>query len=115
MRCLDGQDGHFQAAIHVDNFIDILPIIDTDTMDSHCQLQLNGVKFYINIPAVDFHRCNINLCGQKELCIRLRFPQILGMKSLDDGLLTLQCKLQERIVAKTHTLRVGISSSKCVL
>lgn len=112
MRCLDGPDGHFQAVISVESFIENLPIIDIDTIDQHCQLHLTGIKFHINIRTASFRRCNVYACGQKELCIQLRFPQIFGMKSLEDGLLTLQCKLQERVVTKTHTLRMGVSSAK---
>lgn len=112
MRCLDGSDGHFQAVLSVESFIENLPIIDIDTIDHHCQLHLTGIKFHINIRAASFRRCNVHACGQKELCLQLRFPQIFGMKSLEDGLLTLQCRLQERVVTKTHTLRIGVGNTK---
>jgi hypothetical protein len=42
--------------------------------------------------------------------LRIRFPQIRGMRTIDDGILTLQCKLQERIVEKTHSLRMGLNA-----
>lgn len=112
MRCLEGRDGYFQVSLAVQSFIDNLPIIDMDTNDQRCQLHLIGVKFLLSIPANDFQRCNVFPCGPKDLCVRLRFPQIYGMKSLDDGLLTLQCRIQERIVAKTHTLRIGVANTK---
>lgn len=114
LRCFHGPDGYFQAVISVKSFIDNLPIIDIDTFDPLCRLHLLGVKLHINISAANFHRCNVHTCGQEEICIRLRFPQIFGMKALDDGVLTLQCKIQERVVTKMHTLRVGVSSAKCV-
>lgn len=114
IRCLDGPDGHFQAAISVKDFIDNVPIVDINAVDPRCRLHLTGIKFHINITAAEFHRCNVHACGQKELCLRLRFPQIFGMKALDDRLLTLQCRLQKRVVTKTHMLRVGVSHAKCV-
>lgn len=110
LRCLEGRGGFYQANIIVQSFIENLPIIDLDTNDPQCQLQLNGIRFILNIRSEDFQRCGITHCGRHELCINLRFPQIFGMKSLDDGLLTLKCRIQERVAAKTHTLRVGVSN-----
>lgn len=110
LRCLEGRNGHFRANIIVQSFIENLPIVDLDAIDSRCQLQLIGTKFYLDIPANDFQRCGIFNCGKRELCAKLRFPQIFGMKSIGDGLLTLKCKLQERIIKKTHTLRFGVAN-----
>lgn len=110
LRCLQGNGGYFRAHISVQSFIENLPIVDLDTIDPRCQLQLSGVRFVLNIRIEDFRRCGISACGHKELCVNLRFPQIFAMKSLDDGLLTLKCKIQERVATKTHTLRLGVSN-----
>lgn len=115
LRCLDGAGGYFQAAIVVQSFIENLPIIDSDTIDSRCQFNLIGVKLILNIPIEDFQRCGISPCSNRELCVNVRFPQIVGMKSLDDSLLTLKCKVQERIVSKTHAFRFGVSHSGYVI
>lgn len=111
LRCLEGHGGYFQANIAVQSFIENLPIIDLDTIDARCQFHLVGVRLVINIPIEDFPRCGIRSCGNRELCANLRFPQIFGMKSLDDGVLTLKCKLQERVVSKTHAFRFGVSNT----
>lgn len=112
LRCLEGHGGYFQANIAVQSFIENLPIIDLDTIDPRCQFHLVGVRLILNVPHEDFQRCGIAACGSRELCANLRFPQIFGMKSLDDSLLTLKCKIQQRIISKTHALRFGISQSR---
>lgn len=111
LRCVEGNGGYFQANIVVQSFIENLPTIDTDTIDSRCQFHLVGVQLILNIAYTDFHRCGIIPCGSRELCVNLRFPQIFGMKALDDNLLTLKCKMQERVVSKTHAFRFGVSHS----
>lgn len=111
VRCLDGNGGYFQANVGVQSFIENLPIIDLDTIDARCQFHLVGVRLILNIASDDFQRCGIAFCGNRELCANVRFPQIFGMKSLDDSLLTLKCKIQERIISKTHALRFGVSQS----
>lgn len=95
--------------IAVQSFIENLPVIDLDTIDSRCQFHLVGVRVILNIPIEDFQRCGIVPCSNKELCVNVRFPQIFGMKSLDDSLLTLKCKVQERVVSKMHAFRFGVS------
>lgn len=111
LRCLEGNGGYFQANIAVQSFIENLPIIDSDTIDSRCQFHLIGVRVILNIPIEDFQRCGITPCSNKELCVNVRFPQIFGMKSLDDSLLTLKCMVQERVVSKMHAFRFGVSQN----
>lgn len=111
LRCLEGHGGYFKANIAVQSFIENLPIIDLDSIDPRCQFHLVGVRLVLNVPIEDFPRCGITSCGKRELCANLRFPQIFGMKSLDDGLLVLKCKLQERVVSKTHAFRFGVSNA----
>ncbi|XP_031620390.1 uncharacterized protein LOC116338947, partial [Contarinia nasturtii] len=111
LQCLEGNGGYFQANIGVQSFIENLPIIDLDTIDPHCQLHLVGVRLVLSIANTDFQRCGIVACGAKELCVNLRFPQIFGMKSLNDSLLTLKCKIQERVVSRTHAFRFGVSQT----
>lgn len=111
LRCLDGHGGYFQANIVVQSFIENLPVVDLDTIDPRCQFNLVGVKLLLNIAIEDFQRCGVIPCSNRELCVNLRFPQIFGMKSLDDSSLTLKCKVQDRVVSKTHAFRFGVSHS----
>lgn len=109
LRCLQNRDGYFRANIVAQSFIETLPILDADTQSAQCQLRLVRTTFVLNIRATDFERCGVYACSNHELCVKLRFPQITGMKSASDALLTLQCKSQERVATKTHTLRFGIT------
>lgn len=115
LRCLQDRDGYFRVNIIPQSFIETLPIVDTDAQSAQCQLRLVRTTFVLNIRANDFERCGVYACGgsstnnTNELCVKLRFPQIAGMKSANDALLTLQCKLQERVATKTHALRFGIT------
>lgn len=109
LRCLQNRDGYFRANIVAQSFIETLPILDADAQSAQCQLRLVRTAFVLNIRATDFERCGVYACSNHELCVKLRFPLITGMKSANDALLTLQCKLQERVATKTHTLRFGIT------
>lgn len=112
LRCMSGRNGYFRANIIVQSFIENLPIIDTELQDPRCHITLVRTKFVLNLAASDFTRCGVHACGDHELCIKLRFPQIGDMKSIGDAMLTLQCKIQEKTVAKTHSLRFGVNSVK---
>lgn len=109
LRCLDGHGGYFRANIGVQSFIENLPVIDADTIDPRCQFNVIGVKLILQVAIEDFQRCGIVPCSNRELCVNLRFPQVFGMKSFDDYLLTLKCKVQDRVVSKTHAFRFGVS------
>lgn len=109
LRCLQNRNGYFRANIIARSFIDTLPIVDVGAQSTQCQLRLVRTTFVLNIRANDFERCGVYVCSNNELCVKLRFPQITGMKSANDALLTLQCKLQERVATKIHSLRFGIT------
>lgn len=112
LRCLRNRGGYFKANIIVQSLIENVPVVDVELQDPRCQVHLVRNKFVVNIASNDFARCGVYACSDKELCVKLRFPQIFGMKTLGDALLTLQCKLQERIATKTHALRFGINNLK---
>lgn len=112
LRCLNGRSGYFKANIVVQSFIENLPIVDTDVQDPRCRIDLVRTKFVLNLPSTDFNRCGIYSCSEQELCLKIRFPQIGGMKSIGDAILTLQCKIQEKTVSKTHSLRFGVNNFK---
>ena len=112
LKCLPNQNGYFRSTIAVQSFIDTAPIVDVDIIDQQrCDIKLIRSQISVNIAAEDFRRCGVIECGQ-DLCLRVRFPQIRGMKSIGDAILTLKCKTQERIVAKTHALRFGVNNDK---
>lgn len=115
LRCLNsfkGRNGYFKVNIVVQSFIENLPIVDTDIQDPRCRINLIRTKFVLNLSANDFHRCGVYSCSDHEFCLKIRFPQIDGMKSIGDAILTLQCKIQEKTTSKIHSLRFGVNNFK---
>lgn len=109
MRCIPNQGGYFRSVLTLHSAIYAAPIVDNDIVDSRCDLRLIRTQIYVNIAAEDFQRCGVVYCGA-NLCLRVRFPLIRGMKTGGDSILTLQCKIQDRVVSKTHALKVGVSN-----
>lgn len=112
LRCLQNTGGYFQGIINVQSFLANIPIVDTDIFDRRCNLAVVKTQIVINFKYEDFQRCGVENCGSSELCLRLRFPQIRDMKSIGDAILTLQCKVQDKIVTKVHSIKVGVSDSR---
>lgn len=112
LRCLPNIGGYFRAILSVQSFIQSLPIIENDIQDIRCDLQVIRTRVLINIAAADFRRCGVENCGSQQLCLKIRFPQIQGLRTLADAVLTLQCRMQERVVSKTHALRIGLNREK---
>lgn len=116
MKCLaSGPDGYFRTRITVQSFINTMPVFEDISGCGH-RLEIVRNQLQINIPVNEFKACGVIACGQKneELCTRIRFPQIDRIRTASDAILALQCKPQERIVSRTHALRMGVSSDRCV-
>ncbi len=112
LRCLPNVGGYFRAILSVQSFMQSIPIIENDVQDIRCDLQVVRTRIVINIASVDFRRCGVENCGSQQLCLKIRFPQIQGLRTLADAVLTLQCRTQERVVSKTHALRIGLNREK---
>lgn len=113
MKCLNyGDTGFFKSRITVQSFIESRPVFEDGQSCNRLETLRNQI--YLEIPAREFAHCGVSVCGQKndELCVRIRFPQIRGMRTISDPILVLQCKSQERVVTKTHALRMGIASDR---
>ncbi|TDG51156.1 hypothetical protein AWZ03_002519 [Drosophila navojoa] len=111
MRCL--QAGYFRAILKLDSFVGAAPVLDNDydesSADKHCELKLSRSYLLLDIAGADFERCGVRNCGQ-DLCLRLRFPAIRGLRTGGDSILTLHCKTQERVAVKTHALKMGVAN-----
>lgn len=114
MRCLGNRGGYFKANLSIHSFISSIPTIESDSPinEQQCGITVSGNTVLISLYLNDFHRCGIYQCGTQQLCIRLRFPQIRGMRTIDDGILTLQCQVQDRVTMKHHAIRMNISNQK---
>lgn len=114
MKCLSsGEGGFFRTRITVQSFINTLPVFEESSGCTH-RLEISRNQLLIQIPVNEFKLCGVNSCGQRneELCAKIRFPQIRGMRTVNDAILALQCKPQEKTVVKTHALKMGISSER---
>lgn len=112
LRCLSNVGGYFRAILSVQSVAQSVPIIENDIQDIRCDPQVVRARIAISIAAVDFRRCGVENCGSQQLCLKIRFPQIQGLRTLADPVLTLQCRIQERVVSKTHALRIGLNRDK---
>ncbi|EDW00694.1 uncharacterized protein LOC6559168 [Drosophila grimshawi] len=113
MRCLQG--AYFRAVLKLDSFLGAAPVLDNDNTDDafqgkHCELKLSRSFLLLDIAGSDFERCGVRSCGQEDLCLRLRFPAIRGLRTGSDSILTLHCKTQERVAVKTHALKMGVAN-----
>ncbi|KAH8401750.1 hypothetical protein KR009_007667 [Drosophila setifemur] len=110
MRCLSGN--YFRAVLKLDSFLGAAPTVDEDNddlQDKRCELKLSRSFLLLDISGEDFERCGVRACGQ-DLCLRLRFPAIRGLRTSGDSILTLHCKSQERVAVKTHALKMGVAN-----
>lgn len=112
MRCLQQQpktSGYFRTVLKIDNFLSATPSVDNDSSDKRCEVKLQKSYVIVDIAGEDFQRCGVQQCGS-DLCLRLRFPAIRGMRTGSDGILTLHCKSQSRVAVKTHALKMGVAN-----
>lgn len=114
--------GYFRAKLLVQSTLEHAPVIDSETVraTSECDIRFINSRILINIAGEEFERCAVKRCDSSahddnhQLCLKLRFPQIKGMTTLGDSILTLQCQGQKRVVTKTHALHVGVSRDRYV-
>ncbi|XP_058831304.1 uncharacterized protein LOC131689931 isoform X2 [Topomyia yanbarensis] len=116
LACQQNSGGYFRSTLTIQNFIDSTPIVDVDSDSGDllpCNVRIDQSRLLVNIDASYFTKCGVQRCGSnaRELCLRLRFPQIVGMRTASDAILTLQCKIQQRVVARTHAFRLGIGNN----
>ncbi|XP_053689002.1 uncharacterized protein LOC128738140 [Sabethes cyaneus] len=116
LTCLQNSGGYFRSTLTIQSAIDGVPVIDGDQSGGDltgCNIRVQQTRLLVNIDYSDFSKCGVVQCGNnaRELCLRLRFPQIAGMRTAADAILTLQCKIQQRVVARTHAFRLGVSNN----
>ncbi|XP_058125864.1 uncharacterized protein LOC131285553 [Anopheles ziemanni] len=119
LACLRNSGGYFRAALAIQSALESVPLVDVENDGgdlSGCEVRLDQARLLVDIAWSDFGRCGVVACGQltsgtaRELCLRIRFPAIAGMRTAVDPVLTLQCRIQQRIVARTHSLRLGVAN-----
>lgn len=110
MRCLNSDSGFFRAIIKIeDGYVGSVPLVDYEPYNNRCDFKLSRNYIAIDIEHYNFNTCGVRECGN-NLCLRVRFPLISGLKSGSDNFLTLQCKPQNRVVAKSHSFKMGVAN-----
>lgn len=110
MNCMTSPSGYFKAQLKIHNNVDTFPVVEHDTSDPRCEVKTLRSQALINVVSDDFGRCGVFNCAGNDLCLRVRFPMIRGLRTRDDLILTLQCKLHERVVGKTHSIKLGVNN-----
>ncbi|XP_058065483.1 uncharacterized protein LOC131215119 [Anopheles bellator] len=116
LACLRNSGGFFRAALTLQGPLESVPLVDVDDSDAAagCEVRLDQTRLLLDIAWPDFGRCGVVPCGgagaTRELCLRVRFPAIAGMRTAVDPVLTLQCRIQQRVVARTHSVRLGVAN-----
>lgn len=114
--------GYFRATLLVQSPLEHVPVIDSESVSatSECDIRLVNSRIFINIAGEAFERCAVKRCDSsahdenQQICLKLRFPQIKGMTTLEDSILTLQCQGQKRVVTKTHALHYAVLRDRYV-
>lgn len=108
IRCMNSGSGFFRAIIKIeDGYVGSVPLVDYEPYNNKCDFKLSRNYVAIDIEHYNFNFCGVIDCGN-NLCLRVRFPVISGLKSGADNFLTLQCKPQNRVVAKSHSFKMGV-------
>lgn len=126
MNCYDTQtDGKFQTVLTFKSKNENLPVFEDATQHQHCAINSDEIppkfntRIKMNVSKKDFHHCGIKNCspGESEdiLCVRLRFPTVYKMRLPEDAVLTLQCKMRDKIAVHTKHLQFEVANSAWVL
>lgn len=100
----------FRAQIHMISPLSAIPVIENTLLPNNCPMRYLGDNLKIEIPAQHFQECGVSQCGD-NLCLRLRFPHIEGLRTSSDGLLTLKCRAQESFAVQNHALRLSVGEN----
>lgn len=110
MSCLDTPlGGHFRATMTFSRSLTTLPIVDDAPSD--CIAGSGGV-FQLELDGDRMRKCGVKFCSNGvNMCVSIRMPTVRGIKLPEDGLMTLRCRPQERVVAHTKQLRINSQNS----
>ncbi|XP_059622624.1 uncharacterized protein LOC132265855 [Phlebotomus argentipes] len=109
LKCCSG--GFFRARIQMKSSLPALPSIDSAFPLNNCHVRIFGDQLRIEIPGQNFQECGVSNCGE-NLCLRMRFPHVKGLKTASDGLLTLKCRPQKPLVTQNQILRLSVEENQ---
>ncbi|KAL9880015.1 uncharacterized protein ACN2A1_011672 isoform 1-T1 [Glossina fuscipes fuscipes] len=110
LRCLSSPDksGFFHVILQINQFLTIFPVVDNDSTDKSCQFSLQNNRFILYMREECFEKCGVYQCAG-DLCLRLRFPSVKGMRTASDAIFTLHCETQKKVAVKTHTIKMAVN------
>lgn len=106
MSCLDSPvGGYFRAFMTLSRSITTLPVVDDAPGD--CIIG-TGDLFRLELEGERIKQCGVRFCSNGlNMCVSIRMPTVRGLKLPEDGLMTLRCRPQERVVAHTKQIRMN--------
>uniref|UniRef100_A0A1B0AFH3 ZP domain-containing protein n=1 Tax=Glossina pallidipes TaxID=7398 RepID=A0A1B0AFH3_GLOPL len=111
LRCLSSPDksGFFHVILRINqSILTIVPVVDNDSAEKSCQFSLQQNHFILYMKEEYFEKCGVYHCAG-DLCLRVRFPSIRGMRTGSDSILTLHCEIQKKVAVKTHAIKMGVT------
>lgn len=103
----------FRSTIQLEGRHSFLPPPVIDDGSSGCITSTSSGIFAINMEGDrKILECGVRKCftgssSKANMCVNVRMPTIQGLKLPEDGLVTLQCVPQDRVVSHTKHLRLG--------
>uniref|UniRef100_A0A1B0FAP6 ZP domain-containing protein n=1 Tax=Glossina morsitans morsitans TaxID=37546 RepID=A0A1B0FAP6_GLOMM len=111
LRCLSSPDksGFFHVILRINqSILTIVPVVDNDSAEKSCQFSSQNNHFILYMKEECFEKCGVYHCAG-DLCLRVRFPSIRGMRTASDSILTLHCEIQKKVAVKTHAIKMGVT------
>lgn len=111
LRCLSSPDksGFFHVILRINqSILTIVPVVDNDSAEKSCQFFSQSNHFILYMKEECFEKCGVYHCAG-DLCLRVRFPSIRGMRTASDSILTLHCEIQKKVAVKTHAIKMGVT------
>ncbi|GAB0090759.1 uncharacterized protein DMENIID0001_055180 [Sergentomyia squamirostris] len=104
-------ENFFRAKILLKTPLPAVPIIENVASMKNCPMRLFGKHLAIDISTKSFTECGIFSCDDGDLCMKIRFPEVEGLRTGSDALVTLKCHPQERIVTQNHALTIALGEN----
>lgn len=109
MSCTQGSN--FRATFKLANDLPQFPVVDDAT--EGCISPINGNLFRIDLESFNgMLKCGVRRCkggarNQENMCVVIRLPAVRGVRLPEDGMVTLMCTPQERVVIQTRHVKLG--------
>lgn len=103
----------FKSTLQIDGRSSLQPPPVIDDGSAGCITSKSSGTFVIDMEGdrkmsqCGVRRCSIGPSSRTNMCVTVRMPTIQGLKLPEDGLVTLQCAPQDKVVSHTKHVRLG--------